>query len=117
MNSYSKMYICIKKSIPSHKVLGAAHGVLMAHLKFHTPNNGVSYLKMEQCNRDYEDWLSNSFRKVVCEVSDEEFEALKSEKDYITVTESGLDGMEIALVFCPRVEWPKIFRKFPLLKV
>jgi len=58
MNSYSKMYICIKKSIPSHKVLGAAHGVLMAHLKF-------------AFDPQYQEWLKNSFRKVVVEVSDE----------------------------------------------
>ena len=102
--NYPKMYICVKQSIPSHKVLGAAHGVLMAHLKF-------------QDRPDYQDWLKNSFRKVVCEVSDDQFEALKSVEDYIVVTESGLGGMEIALVFCPRVDWPKQFRFFPLLKV
>jgi hypothetical protein len=100
----SKMYICIKKSLPSHKVLGAAHGVLMAHLKF-------------QERLDYQAWLKQSFRKVVCEVSDIDFEILKAEQDYITVTESGLGGMEIALVFCPRAQWPERFRQFPLLKV
>ena len=98
------MYICVKKSIPSHKVLGVAHGVLMAHLKF-----GNDPL--------YQAWLAQSFRKVVCEVSDEEFEALKNEKNFITVTESGLGGMEIAHVFCPRLEWPKIFRSFVFLNV
>lgn len=75
----------------------------MAHLKFGN-------------DPEYQSWLVQSFRKVVCEVTDAEFEALKSEKDYITVTESGLGGMEIALVFCPRVQWPPAFRKFPLLK-
>lgn len=111
MNTYSKMYICIKQSIPSHKVLGAAHGVLMAHLKF-------------QDKIDYHLWLKDSFRKVVVEVSDEEFEDLKHEytnmlflDDFVIVTESGLNNQEIAIVFAPRVEWPEIFRKFPLLKV
>jgi hypothetical protein len=103
------MYICIKQSIPSHKVLGAAHGVLMAHLKF-------------AARASYQEWINNSFRKVVVEVSDDEFEYLKNfENDngseYIIVTESGLDNQEIALVFCPRVDWPDIFKKFPLLKV
>jgi hypothetical protein len=100
----SKMYICIRKSLSSHKVLGAAHGVLMAHLKF-------------QDRPDYQDWLKNSFRKVVCEVSDVEFEILKNDQDYIIVTESGLDYQEIALVFAPRAQWPEIFRSFPLLRV
>jgi hypothetical protein len=98
------MYICIKQSLPSHKVLGVAHGVLMAHLKCHE-------------RLDYQAWLNQSFRKVVCEVSDAEFEILKSETDYITVTESGLGGMEIAHVFCPRAQWPERFRQYPLLKV
>ena len=100
----SKMYICIKQSLPSHKVLGVAHGVLMAHLKFGN-------------DPEYQAWLSQSFRKVVCEVSDAEFEILKSEPNYVTVTESGLGGMEIAHVFCPRAQWPERFRQYPLLKV
>lgn len=104
MNHVSKMYICIKQSIPSHKAIAAAHGSLMCHLKF-------------QDKPLYQDWLKNSFRKVVCEVSDAEFEALKSVEDYIIVTESGLGGMEIAIVFSPRLNWPKNFRFFPLLKV
>ena len=104
------MYICIKNSIPSHKVLGAAHGVLMAHLKFYTNSN-------DEVMSRYSDWLANSFRKVVCEVSDAEFELLKAEQDYIIVNESGLDNAQIAIVFCPRKDWPPIFKTFPLLKV
>ena len=103
MNSYSKMYICIKASIPSHKVLGAAHGVLIAHLRF-------------QFRDDYSEWIRKSFRKVVCEVSDAEFEALKAEKDYIIVTESGLNSIETAIVFAPRKDFPAHFKSFPLLK-
>ena len=100
------MYICVKQSIPSHKVLGVAHDVLMAHLSF---NNHFE---------SYNDWLSKSFRKVVCEVTDEEFENLKKERiNYVVVTESGLGGMEIALVFCPIYDYPKMFKFFPLLKV
>ena len=65
----------------------------------------------------YQDWINDSFRKVVCEVTDPEFESLKQEQDYIVVTESGLNNQEIALVFCPRQEWPEVFKNFPLLKV
>jgi peptidyl-tRNA hydrolase len=100
----TRMYICIKKSIPSHKVLGAAHGVLMAHLKF-------------QDKPEYQEWLKESFRKVVCEVNDEMFEHLKKYQDYIIVTESGLGNQEIALVFCPRAEWPSEFKYFSLLRI
>ena len=111
------MYICIKASIPSHKVLGAAHGVLMAHLKFGADSTlGFAHGKF------YREWLKDSFRKVVCEVSDQEFEDLKQTDEFkmgwaVVVTESGLDNAEIAIVFCPQPEWPKQFRTFPLLKV
>ena len=109
------MYICIKQSIPSHKVLGVAHGVLIAHRKF--SYNPAESETMSDAQIAYDEWFKNSFRKVVCEVSDADFEILKSERDFITVTESGLNGMEIAHVFCPRAQWPERFRQFPLLKV
>ena len=102
---HSKMYICVKQSIPSHKVIGVAHGVLQAHLKF-------------EDHPDYQEWLENSFRKVVCEVTDTQFDILKvGGDDYVIVTESGLNNQEIALVFRPRKVWPKHFRFFPLLNV
>lgn len=111
------MYILVKKSLTSHKCVGIAHGVLMCHLKFHTPNNGVSYLQMKQCNRDYENWLSNSFKKVICDVTDEEFESAKTIENNVVVTESSLDNKEIALVFCPRPneEWPIQFKYFKMI--
>lgn len=99
-----KMYICIKQSIPSHKCLGVAHGVLMAHLKF------VAFV-------DYQKWINESFRKVVVEVTNEQFEKIKEFERNVIVTESGLDNQEIAVVFCPRPEWPEIFKTFPFLKV
>ena len=124
MNSHSKMYIFVKKSIKDHKCLAIAHGVLMCHLKFHIPNDGSSYIKASQSNLNYEEWLSNSFRKVVCEVTDNEFDELKLEynyengdKDYIIVTESGLNNQEIRIVFCPRKDWPEHFKKYPLMKL
>jgi hypothetical protein len=81
-----------------------AHGVLIAHLKF-------------QNEPEYQKWLEHSFRKVVCEVSDKEFDDLKSEPGHVIVTESSLNGMEIALVFCPRENWPKKFKFFSLLNI
>lgn len=98
------MYICVKKSIPSHKCIGVAHGVLMAHLAF------VAFV-------DYQNWINNSFRKVVVEVSDEDFEKIKQYERNVIVTESGLGGIEVAAVFCPRPEWPEIFRTFEFLNV
>lgn len=112
-----KMYICIKRSIPSHKAVAIAHGVLMAHLKFYS-DNVISFER----SKIYREWLTNSFRKVVCEVTDDEFEQLKQTDDMKTgwaviVTESALPGIETAIIFCPRHEWPKMFKYFPLLKI
>lgn len=107
-----KMYICIKQSIPSHKCLGIAHGVLMAHLKFGADDT-ISFAM----GKFYREWLKNSFRKVVVEVTDSEFEELKEIENNVIVTESGLDGMEISIIFCPRPEWPEIFKSFKFLKV
>ena len=98
-----KMYILVKKSVLSHKYVGVAHGVLMCHLKFNELD-------------DYKEWLKNSFKKVICEVSDEEFESAKQYENYVVVTESSLGNQEIALTFSPRNEWPKPFKFFKLLK-
>lgn len=97
------MYIFVKASLPSHKMVAVAHGVLIAHKAF---GGDVTVFP------EYRDWLDNSFRKVVCEVTDEEFQKLKQNNDYIIVTESGLGGMECALVFCPRKEWPADFKNY-----
>ena len=96
------MYVCIKKSLPSHKIVAAAHGPLIAHLKF-------------QGRPEYDAWLKESFRKAVVEVTDEEFELLKAEQDYILVTEDTWDNKELALVFCPREKWNPIFKTFPFV--
>lgn len=101
---HSKMYILIKKSLPSHKIVAVAHASLMCYLKF-KDKPGV------------EEWVKNSFRKVIVEVSDREFEAAKCIlDDYVVVTEQGLKGIEVALAFKPRLDWPTEFKFYPLVK-
>jgi len=104
-----KMYILVKKSLPSHKMIAVAHGVLMAHLKF-------SNRELQDWRPLYEQWLNESFRKVVCEVSDADFERFREFSDRVIVTESGLDNMEVSMVFCPRAEWPKPFKYLSMSK-
>jgi hypothetical protein len=60
------MYILIKDSIPSgFAILAAAHGSLACYLKIRkTP--------------EIAEWLAGPFRKVICQVSDQEFDAAKS---------------------------------------
>jgi hypothetical protein len=67
----------------------AAHAGLMCHLKY-------------QGDADYELWLKSSFKKVTCQVTAAEFDMLKSVTDNFVVTESRLNGEEIAVVLKPR---------------
>lgn len=101
-----KMYILVKASLPSHKAVSVAHAVLIAHKAFYwRPNAGT-----------YQRWLNDSFRKVVCEVSDEDFERFKQFDDKVIATESMFDNAETCMVFCPREEWPKAFKFLSMSK-
>lgn len=102
-----KMYILVKSSLPSHKMVSVAHAVLIAHRVF---RNSVG------CSTHYDEWFNKSFRKVVCEVSDADFEKFKQFEHYIVSTESAFDNKEMCLVFCPRPEWPKAFKFLSMSK-
>jgi hypothetical protein len=93
-----KMYIAIKEWVPTgHALNTAAHAGLIGWLAF-------SWLDETQ------EWLDNSFKKVTCMVTDEEFEELKKVKYNKVITESRLDNDEVAIVFAPRKkeDWPEI---------
>lgn len=99
-----KMYILVKDSVPAgFAVLGAAHASLAAYLKF----------KDEPAVAE---WLSGPFYKTICKVTDAEFERAKAVDDHVVLTESALEGAEVAIAFCPRAEWPKMFRFFKLYR-
>ena len=102
--NYSKMYILIKEDVDiGHALLACAHGTLMCYLKYsNTP--------------DFEEYLKNSFRKCVCKVNEKEFEQAKKFENYVIVTESALGNAETALVFSPRLVWPKAFQFYRLWK-
>ena len=99
-----KMYILVRESVPAgFAILAAAHASLACYLKFRdTP--------------EVEAWLSGPFYKVVCRVTDAEFEAAKAFEDNLVLTESGLGGAEVAIAFRPREEWPKAFKFYRLYK-
>ena len=99
-----KMYILIKESIdPGHSIVAAAHASLGCYLKF-------------KDHQDTKEWLDKSFRKVICKVSEEEFENSKEFDDFVVITESSLDNKEVAIAFRPRNEWPKAFKFYKLWK-
>ena len=93
-----KMYILIKEQIPKgFAVLASAHASLAAYLKFKE-------------SPEVEEWISGPFYKVICCVSDKEFEKAKHYPDHIVLTESALDNKEVAIAFKPRTEWPTFFK-------
>ena len=98
------MYILIKETVPlGFAVLASAHASLAAYLKF-------------QESPDVTAWLSGPFYKVICKVTDYEFERGKAVEDHVILTESSLDGQEVAIAFRPREEWPKMFKYLRLYK-
>lgn len=105
-----KMYICIKQDTPVGMAMNAAaHASLMCHLK---------YAGFDEEDEDYMIWLSDSFKKVTCAVTDAEFAMLKEVADHLVVTESRLNNAELAIVLKPRhdTEWPEFVNLLKLWK-
>ena len=99
-----KMYIVVRESVPTgFAILAAAHASLACYLKFRDDPEVAA-------------WLSGPFYKVVCRVADTEFDAAKTLQDCVVLTESALDGAEVAIAFRPRAEWPKAFNFFRLYR-
>jgi peptidyl-tRNA hydrolase len=101
-----KMYICIKEDIPVGIAMNsAAHGSLMCNLKY-------------QHTEPYDTWIRQSFKKVTCAVTPAEFAMLKEVPNSFVVTESRLDGKEVAVVLAPRQpnEWPEFVNLLKLWK-
>ncbi len=99
-----KMYILVRESVRTgFAVLAAAHASLACYLKFREAPEVAT-------------WLAGPFYKVVCRVTDAEFEAAKAVEDHVVLTESGLGEAEVAIAFRPREEWPRAFKFYRLYK-
>lgn len=84
-------------------MVAVAHASLAGYLKFQdTPEVGQ--------------WLSGPFFKAVCKVNAKEFENAKAVADHVVLTESALGNQEVAIVFKPREQWPKMFRFLKLYR-
>jgi peptidyl-tRNA hydrolase len=84
-----KMYILVRESVPiGFAILAAAHASLACYLRFRD-------------STEVAEWLAGPFYKVVCRVTDAEFEAAKTFEDLVVLTESGLGGAEVAIAFRP----------------
>jgi len=126
----SKMYILVKRDLhPGMAAAAIAHASLGGYLHF--VNNEVreilcdrSLVCMEcgaravEMQTETELWAAESFRKVICAVSEDQFQEAKSYGvaglDYRVMTESALDKAEVAIVFSPRADWEPFFRSLPL---
>ena len=98
----SRMYILVRQSTPrGWAVNGVGHVALMCYLKF-------------KKHPDTKWWLKNSFRKVTCLVSDEEFKLAKRAGDYVVFKEDDLDDMPLTMAFKPRHKYPCYFNGFKL---
>jgi hypothetical protein len=98
------MYILVKESVPTGFALVAvAHASLAAYLRF-------------QDTEEVRAWIAGPFYKTICKVTDAEFERARAVADHVVITESALDGAEVALAFKPREEWPKEFRFYRLYR-
>ncbi len=97
-----KMYILILDWVDlGHALNSASHAGLVGYLKW-------------QHDPIIELWLANSFRKVTCKVTQDEFERAKQFDDFEVITELAFDKKEVGLVFKPRYEWPKFFKYLKL---
>ena len=98
------IYIVVRKRLMNGmKAVSAAHAAVALHIRY----NDFPL---------YDEWLKNSFKKRIVEVSDGKFEAAKEFGDHVVMKESTLDGLETAIAFYPKYEWPKFFRTLDLLK-
>jgi len=93
-----------------HQILSASHASLSGYLTFvESELNSISerdrFIAIGG-KTSTEKWAKESFRKVVCLVSKEEFERAKTYgenmKDFRIMVEMGLGGMEVAIVVKPR---------------
>ena len=49
-------------------------------------------------------------------MTEQEYERAKLVADAVVITESALDGAEVAMAFKPREQWPKQFNYFGLYR-
>jgi len=99
-----KMYVLIKKSLPSHKIVVAANASVACYLRF-------------QDRPEMVEWAKNGMKTVVCEVTDREFEAAKCEENHVVVKSAAWKDVEAGLAFKPRMVWPEEFRFYSLMRL
>ena len=100
-----RMYICVLDEFPDFMTPTlVAHSVLAAHLKF-------------QDIPAYNDWLNNSFKKVVVRVSQKEFDKISELPNvHLGHENNTLDGKKSCAVIVPGNDLPNVLRFAKLWK-
>lgn len=101
-----KLYIAVLDAVPDHMVpVIVAHAVLGAHRTFDW-HNGV------QADKEYMDWLTYSFKKVVVRVNRKEFNKITTNCDLVFCAHEStvLKGENSCVVVCPRYEIPNVLK-------
>lgn len=104
MKDNLRAYFLIKKDYPIGYALNSmAHaGTMLAQ---YYPNIDDPIMN---------EWYNSSFRKVTCKVTDGQFEKAKQFHENFVVTELAFDKKEVILVFKPRRDWDKFFKRLRL---
>lgn len=126
------MYLIVRESLGMSIGKTAAqvgHAVGMLHLKYSEfeAMNTAGWLdgKNTTYYRDFEAWLSGSFRKVVLSADEKEWAKLKAElplDDFVMVTDAGLTeisaGSDTVIGVMPmyKSQCPKVIKRLQVLK-
>lgn len=100
-----KLYIAVLDEFPDYMTPTlVAHAMLGAHLVF-------------EGNEQYDNWIENSFRKVVLRVSQKEFDKISDLGNvYLGHENTTLEGRKSCAVVCPREEIPNVLKFAKLWK-
>ena len=100
-----KMYILVREAVPlGYAINAVGHASLACFLKYAS-------------HRDVQRWLADSFKKVTCQVTDDELSyAIQAADRHIVITESVIGHETVAVAFCPRKDWPEVFADFKLYR-
>lgn len=95
-----KLYIAVLDEVPDYMVpVLVAHAVLGAHLQLHGTH------------ATYNEWLRESFRKVVLKVNRKEFDKISILPDvYLGHENTTLEGTKSCAVVYPRTEYPNVIK-------
>jgi hypothetical protein len=115
-----KLYIAILDEFPDYMTPTlVAHAMLGAHLNFMADIEILNIFDEEQTEnlKNYERWISQSFKKCVVRVNQREFDKIAALPNvYLAHESTTLEGRKSCAVVCPREELPNVLKFAKLWK-